>query len=79
MTALRRYLIYVSFIRNLRSLTGVHSVPDCSIHAMSMVISMPKKSKILEWTSMVHGYSIDTWISISVAECRTVAIEIAPL
>jgi len=20
--------------------------------------------KILEWTSMVHGYSIDTWISI---------------
>jgi len=34
-----------------------------------MVISMPKKSislKILEGISMVHGCSIDTWISICV-------------
>jgi len=29
---------------------------------MSMVIFI----KIFEWTFMVHGYSIDTWISIFV-------------
>jgi len=37
-------------------------------HAMSMVISMPRNPfiKKLEWTSMVQGYSLGTWVSIGV-------------
>jgi len=41
--------------------------PGSSIHA---IISMPKKSfrlKIPVWTFVVHGYSIEIWISICVS------------
>jgi len=39
---------------------------EVSIHCPWLMSEKSIHLKILEWTSMVHGYSIDTWISICV-------------